>query len=48
VDAFWCITLSIIILRWWWRRNQPVEDIKNTKNNIDETVSVIIPTINSG
>ena len=20
MDAFWCITLSILVLRWWWKR----------------------------
>lgn len=23
MDAFWCIVLSTILLRWWWKRNTP-------------------------
>lgn len=25
MDAFWCILLSTIVLRWWWKRNKPLK-----------------------
>ena len=26
MDAFWCIVLSVIVLRWWWKRNRPEQE----------------------
>jgi hypothetical protein len=23
MEAFWCIVLSVIVLRWWWKHNKP-------------------------
>lgn len=33
-DAFWCITLSIIVLRWWWKSG-----LRNRRKNIEKDMA---------
>lgn len=43
MDAFWCITLSVLLLRWWWKRNkagiiqkeEKKEEVEPPKLNIE-------------
>ncbi len=36
-DAFWCITLSLVVLRWWWKNHhvpkaqRPIPPVQFTK-----------------
>lgn len=41
MELFWCIVLSTIVLRWWWKRNKPDlwEDDKK-KEEIKEAPSL--------
>ena len=56
MDAFFCITLSAIVLRKWWKsgKNPTPEHRRNTVKNrwerkkkltTDEIITVVIPTI---
>jgi len=60
MDAFWCITLSILVIRSWLKRqskraeeereDQQIQESKLTPKlkDTDELIAVILPTINNG
>ena len=58
MDAIFCIVLSYIVLRIWWKsnKNPTPEHRRNTVKNkwerkkrltTDEVITVVIPTINN-
>lgn len=48
-EAFWAITLSIIVLRWAMKRSAKKREIRqSTQEEDDELITVIIPTIKGG
>lgn len=41
MDAFWCIILSVIVLRWWWEHNKPdFWEEKEPQDNPEPTIDM--------
>lgn len=56
MDAIFCIVLSFIVIRWWWKYDEDAYDGRNTVKNRfrkrkrkltdEELIAAVLPTIN--